>query len=133
MVCIKDIAYDKPSLHLPNCYAVYYKHNVIRKDLQRKNVVNNVDMSSLMAPWHNGPYKNTQNNTKTRRTPRRNRHSEKNYEYLFVFFFINQIVCLKIIFLKANGYCLLHFITNVQWHVWVCISANVAMVKRSVP
>jgi len=128
MVCIKDIAYDKPSLHLPNCYAVYYKHNVI----QRKNVVNNVDMSSLMAPWHNGPYKNTQNNTKTRRTPRRNRHSEKTTS-ICLCFFINQIVCLKIIVLKANGYCLLHFITNVQWHVWVCISANVAMVKRSVP
>ena len=33
-------------------------------DVQRKNVVNNVDKSSLWAPWQNGPYKNTQNITK---------------------------------------------------------------------
>ena len=35
-------------------------------------------MSRLRAPWQNGPYKNnTQNNTKTRRTPWRNIHLEK--------------------------------------------------------
>jgi len=27
------------------------------RDVQIKNVVNNVDMSSLRAPWQNGPYK----------------------------------------------------------------------------
>jgi len=27
------------------------------KDVQRRNVVYNVDMSSLRAPWQNGPYK----------------------------------------------------------------------------
>jgi len=27
-------------------------------DVQTKNVVNNVDMSSVRAPWQNGPYKN---------------------------------------------------------------------------
>ena len=33
---------------------------------------------SLRAPWQNKPYKNqTQNNTKIRRTPCRNRHVEK--------------------------------------------------------
>jgi len=34
------------------------------EDVQRKNVVNNVDKSSLWAPWQNGPYKNIQNITK---------------------------------------------------------------------
>ena len=35
------------------------------KDVQRKSVVNNVDMSSLKAPWQNGQYTNQQqNNTK---------------------------------------------------------------------
>jgi len=28
------------------------------QDVQINNVVNNVDMSSLRAPWQNGPYKN---------------------------------------------------------------------------
>ena len=36
-------------------------------DVLRKNVVNNVDMSSLRAPWQKRPYKtNTQNNTTAR-------------------------------------------------------------------
>ena len=35
-----------------------------RRDVQRTNVVNNMDKSSLWAPWQNGPYKNTQNITK---------------------------------------------------------------------
>jgi len=38
--------------------------NINGGDVQRKNVVNNVDKSSLWAPWQNGPYKNTQNSTK---------------------------------------------------------------------
>ena len=28
------------------------------RDVQTKNVANNVDMSCLRAPWQNGPYKN---------------------------------------------------------------------------
>ena len=32
--------------------------NINWRDVQIKNVVNNVDMSSLRAPWQNGPYKN---------------------------------------------------------------------------
>jgi len=28
------------------------------RDVQRKHVVNNVDKSSLRAPWQNGPYTN---------------------------------------------------------------------------
>jgi len=28
------------------------------RDVQRNNVLNNVDTSSLRAPWQNGPYKN---------------------------------------------------------------------------
>ena len=37
---------------------------------KEKNVVNNVDKSSLWAPWQNGPYKSTQNTeyTKTQQT-----------------------------------------------------------------
>jgi len=37
------------------CELVY---NINWRDVQRKNVVNNVDMSNLRAPWQNGPYKN---------------------------------------------------------------------------
>jgi len=32
--------------------------NINWRDVQTKNVVNNVDMSCLRAPWQNGPYKN---------------------------------------------------------------------------
>ena len=35
---------------------------------KEKNVVNNVDKSSLWAPWQNGPYKNTHNITNTEYT-----------------------------------------------------------------
>jgi len=47
--------------------AVLFDYNIVNvngRDVQRKNVVNNVDKSSLWAPWQNGPYKNTQNITK---------------------------------------------------------------------
>jgi len=40
------------------------KTNINRRDVQRKNVVINVDMSSLWAPWLNGPYKNAQKSHK---------------------------------------------------------------------
>ena len=53
--------------------------HVYWRDVQRKNVVNNVDMSSLRPPWQNGLYKNQYTeHTKTQRTPRRNRNLEKN-------------------------------------------------------
>jgi len=45
-----------------NCVCLVYTIN--GGDVQRKYVVNNVDKSSLWAPWQNGPYKNTQNITK---------------------------------------------------------------------
>jgi len=32
--------------------------NINWRDVQTKNVVNNVDMSCLRAPWQNGAYKN---------------------------------------------------------------------------
>ena len=35
-----------------------YIYNKNWRDVQIKNVVNNVDMSSLRAPWRNGTYKN---------------------------------------------------------------------------
>jgi len=38
--------------------------NINGRDVQRKNVVNNVDKSSLWAQWQHGPFKNTQNITK---------------------------------------------------------------------
>jgi len=70
------------------------------RDVQIKNVVNNVDMSSLRAPWQNGPYKTyTQNDTKTRTTSWRNRHLEKKTTYFvffgfffFIFFFIQNFL-----------------------------------------
>ena len=43
---------------------MWLKYNINGRDVQRKNVVNNVDKSSLPTPWQNGPYKNTQNITK---------------------------------------------------------------------
>jgi len=46
---------------LDNYYALC---NINGREFQRNNVVNNVDKSSLWAPWQNGPYKNTQNITK---------------------------------------------------------------------
>jgi len=50
------------------------------------NVVNNVDMSSLRAPWQNGPYESQyKEQHKTQRTPRRNRLSEKKTQLFFVF------------------------------------------------
>ena len=33
-------------------------NNINWSDVQIKNVVNNVDMSSWKAPWQNGSYKN---------------------------------------------------------------------------
>jgi len=38
------------------------------RDVQRKNVVNNLDKSGVWAPLQNGPYKNTQNITKHDKT-----------------------------------------------------------------
>ena len=35
-----------------------------RRDVQRKNVVSDVNKSSLWAPWQDGLYKNTKNITK---------------------------------------------------------------------
>ena len=69
-------------------------HNKNWIDVQRKNEVNNKDMSSLRTPWQHGPYtyKHTEQHKHTRRTPRRKKHSEKSLCYfrifLFFFFFI---------------------------------------------
>jgi len=41
----------------PNSLKSTY-YNINWRDVQTKNVVNNVDMSCLRAPWQNGPYKN---------------------------------------------------------------------------
>jgi len=38
--------------------------NINGRDVQRKNVVSNVDKSNVWAPWQDGPYKNTKNITK---------------------------------------------------------------------
>jgi len=58
-----------------------HTYNINGRDLQRKNVVNNVDKSSLSAPWQNGPYrKHTEHqrteHNKTRSIQRHNRHLE---------------------------------------------------------
>ena len=51
-------------------------YNINEGDVQRKNVVNNVDKSSLWAPWQNGPYKKHTEHHKTRSKQGRNRHKE---------------------------------------------------------
>jgi len=54
------------------------QYNINWRDVQRKNVANNVDMSSLRAPWQKSPYKNQHTeqhkntwNTKTQHTLRK--------------------------------------------------------------
>jgi len=37
-------------------FSVYITFNINWRDVQRKNVANNVDMISLRAPWQNGLY-----------------------------------------------------------------------------
>jgi len=66
------------------CFNIYIKE--MFKFL--KNVVNNIDMSSLRAPWQKGRYKNkhTKQHTNTW-TPRRNLHLENNYVLCFADFF----------------------------------------------
>ena len=72
--------------------------NVIWIDVHRMYVVNNVDMSSLKAPWQNGTYKNNYTEQhKTRRTPRRNKYLEQT---IFVFFWILQFYFVMYDFLK---------------------------------
>jgi len=40
------------------CSGQKMKHNINWRDVQRKNIANNVAMSSLRAPWQNGSYTN---------------------------------------------------------------------------
>ena len=40
------------------CFSFRLCWNINWRDVQTKNVANNVDMSGLRAPWQNGPYKN---------------------------------------------------------------------------
>ena len=35
-----------------------YAYNIKWRDVQRKNVIHNIDLSCLGTPWPNGPYKN---------------------------------------------------------------------------
>ena len=58
--------------HQPKCH-IHWRY------VQRKNVVNNVGMSSLKTPWQMASTKTNTQNDKTRRTPWRNRHLENNY------------------------------------------------------
>ena len=81
------------------CCKHYRQVNINWRDVQRKNVVNNVDMSSLRAPWQNGPYKNQHTERqKARRTPWRNIHLEKTilcvcfWFFFFLFFFIDNFL-----------------------------------------
>ena len=48
----------------PHNYMCMANVNINGRDVQIKIVVNNVEKSSLWAPWQNGLYKNTQNITK---------------------------------------------------------------------
>jgi len=80
--------------------------NINWSDVQRKNVVNNVDLSSLRAPWQNGPYKNKHTeqhkntqNTKTQQTFRKNYSVVFFRIFLFLFFIYDT---LEIIVLAPN-------------------------------
>jgi len=58
-----QVCIDGFTCALPHSRYRYYmssveKHNINWRDVQTKNVANNVDMSCLRAPWQNGPYKN---------------------------------------------------------------------------
>ena len=55
---------DKYSFFANTTFSMNITVNINGRDVQRKNVVNNVDKSSLWAPWQNGPYKNAQYITK---------------------------------------------------------------------
>jgi len=49
-----------PDLSLPNMVMIFIRtlqiNNTNKRDVQRKNVVNNIDSWSLRAPCQNGPY-----------------------------------------------------------------------------
>jgi len=52
---------ENPKKSCVNVTLVYHfqiGYNKNWRDVQTKNVVNNVDMSYLRAQWQNGPYKN---------------------------------------------------------------------------
>jgi len=68
--------------------------NINWRYVQSTNVVNNVDMLSLRAPWQNGPYKNQHterhtntHNTMTQQTFRKKLHVCVFRIFLFFFFF----------------------------------------------
>ena len=55
--------------------SLHHKYNINWRDVQRKNVVNNVDMSSFRAPWQIGPYTETY-------TDQDKVHQETTYMYI---------------------------------------------------
>jgi len=98
--------------------------NIMLRDVQRKNVVNNVYKSSLRAQWQNGSYKfkHTEQH-KTHRTPRRNIHSEYTifvFFEVFYFYFTYQFLN---IFLQDKPHTFIHFPVNMPKGSWV-ICAN---------
>jgi len=90
--------------------------NINWRDVQRKDIVNNVDMSSLRASWQNAARikTNTHNNTETRRTPRRNRHSEEKNNIFCVF----RIFLFHVQFLKwfLQNVCIYRLCTANDFH-----------------
>jgi len=84
-------------------HTLYYNviYSIHWRDVQWKNVVNNLDMSSLWAPWQNGPYrKQITERHKTRRTPWRNRYLEKVFVCvvrILFFYFLFYLLFLKCI------------------------------------
>jgi len=51
--------------HIHNLIWLIEVYNISWRDVQRKNVVNNADMSSLRAPRQNDPYTEQHTNTRT--------------------------------------------------------------------
>ena len=70
------------------CWKDTFFNNINWRYVQRKNVVNNVDMSRWGASWQNGPYKNkhTEQHKNTQNT--KTQQKLKNFIYLFYGFFL---------------------------------------------
>jgi len=75
-------------------------YNINWKDVQRKNVVNNVDMSSLRTPWQNDTYKNkpTENHKNTQKT--KTQQTFRLYQTIFVMLFFYFYFYLHVWYLK---------------------------------
>ena len=88
--------YMDTNSHLHAYMRLVYCNNKHWRDVQRKNVVNNLDMSSLRVPWQKSPYKNkhteqhkNRQNTKTQQTFRKKHNFCVFRFFIFIYNFLN--------------------------------------------